>query len=67
MKTTDKIINNESRELARLKKMQNRSSGSKYFLILLILIAVVNILDEDDVGIDLVEVFDKCAVARGTE
>lgn len=36
----------ETKELSRLKKMQNRSSGSKYFLILLCLIAIVNILDE---------------------
>ncbi len=36
----------ENKELLRLKKMQNRSSGSKYFLILLCLIAIVNILDE---------------------
>ena len=39
-------LTNESKELARLKKMQSRSSGSKYFLILLCLIAIVNILDE---------------------
>lgn len=36
----------ENKELLRLKKMQKRSSGSKYFLILLCLIAIVNILDE---------------------
>ena len=46
MKTTDKVIKSEQRELARLKKMQNRSAGSKYFFVLLALIAVVNILDE---------------------
>ncbi len=46
MKTAEKIIKSEKRELARLGKMQNRSSGSKYFMILLFLIAVVNILDE---------------------
>ena len=39
-------LTNESKELARLKKMQSRSSGSKYFLILICLIAIVNILDE---------------------
>lgn len=39
-------LTSENKELARLKKMQNRSSGSKYFLILLCLIAIVNILDE---------------------
>ena len=41
-----KSLNNEKRELARLNKMHSRSSGSKYFLILLVLIAIVNILDE---------------------
>ena len=46
MKTTEKILKSEKRELARFTKMQSRSSGSGYFLILLILIAVVNILDE---------------------
>lgn len=46
MKTTEKVLQGEKRELERFKKMQNRSSGSRYFLILLILIAVVNILDE---------------------
>ena len=46
MKTTDKIINSEKRELERLGKMQGRSAGSKYFFVLLALIAVVNILDE---------------------
>ncbi len=39
-------LKKENKELARLRKMQFRSSGSKYFLILLCLIAVVNILDE---------------------
>ncbi len=46
MNTTEKITKQENREIARLKKMQNRSSGSKYFFILLMLIAIVNILDE---------------------
>ncbi len=46
MKTAEKIQKSESRELNRLKKMQTRSSGSRYFLVLLILIAIVNILDE---------------------
>lgn len=41
-----KRLNNEKKELARLNKMQSRSSGSKYFFILLMLIAIVNILDE---------------------
>ena len=46
MKTTEKILKSEQNELSRLRKMQSRGSGSKYFLILLVLIAVVNILDE---------------------
>lgn len=46
MKTAEKIIKSEKRELARFQKMQNRSSGGKYFFVLLILIAIVNILDE---------------------
>ncbi len=46
VKTADKIILSEQKEIARLKKMQNRSNGSKYFFVLLVLIAVVNILDE---------------------
>ncbi len=46
MKSGIKIAEKESKQLSKLKKMQNRSSGSRYFLILLMLIAVVNILDE---------------------
>ena len=46
MKTTEKITARENREISRLKKMQNRNNSSKYFLILLMLIAIVNILDE---------------------
>ena len=42
MKTADK----EARQLTKLKKTQAKGNGSKYFLILLVLIAVVNILDE---------------------
>ena len=45
MKTAEKIVLNEQREIKRLKRMQGRSS-SKYFFILLMLIAIVNILDE---------------------
>ena len=44
--TTEKILKSEKKELARLGRMQNRSSGSKYFFVLLLLIAIVNILDE---------------------
>ena len=42
----EKILKSDQNELSRLRKMQSRGSGSKYFLILLVLIAVVNILDE---------------------
>ena len=40
------VLKKESRQLARLKKMQSRGSGGKYFLVLIMLIAIVNILDE---------------------
>ena len=46
MKSAEKIRCKETKEISRLSKMQNRSAGSKYFLVLLILIAVVYILDE---------------------
>ena len=46
MKTEEKIIGKEQREIERYRKMQKRSSGGKYFLVLIILIAIVNILDE---------------------
>lgn len=46
MKTIEKITVKENREISRLKKMQNRNSSSRYFFILLMLIAIVNILDE---------------------
>ena len=46
MKTDVKIAEKESKQLSKLQKMQGRSLGSKYFFILLILIAIVNILDE---------------------
>ena len=45
-KNTNKILQREKKELARLNKAKNRNSGSKYFFILLVLIAIVNILDE---------------------
>ncbi len=41
-----KTLKREKNELARLNKMKNRNSGSKYFFGLLVLIAIVNILDE---------------------
>ena len=46
MADISKTLKKESREISRLRKMQNRGSGSRYFLVLLVLIAVVNILDE---------------------
>ncbi len=46
MKNIEKIMKSEKHELERLKKMQSRSTGSRYFFVLLMLIAVVNILDE---------------------
>ena len=46
MKTIEKITVKENREISRLKKMKNRNSSSRYFFILLMLIAIVNILDE---------------------
>ena len=46
MKTEEKIIGKEQREIERYRKMQKRSSGGKYFLVLIMLIAIVNILDE---------------------
>ena len=36
----------ESRQLAKLKRVQRKGNSGKYFLVLLMLIAVVNILDE---------------------
>ena len=45
-KNTNKILQREKNELARLSKMKNRNSGSKYFFVLLLLITIVNILDE---------------------
>ena len=41
-----KTLQREKNELARLNKAKNRNTGSKYFFILLVLIAIVNILDE---------------------
>ena len=36
----------EKKELSRLKKVQMKGNGSKYFFVLLVLIAIVNIIDE---------------------
>lgn len=41
-----KILQKEKKEIVRLNKMKNRNMGSKYFFVLLLLIAIVNILDE---------------------
>ncbi|MBO5896675.1 MAG: MFS transporter [Clostridia bacterium] len=46
MKTQQKIITKEKKELSRLNKIQSKGSSGKYFFILIFLIAVVNILDE---------------------
>ncbi len=46
MKISAAIAEKETKQLSKLKKMQNRGSGSRYFFVLLMLIAVVNILDE---------------------
>ena len=46
MKNIEKTIKNEQREIAKFQKMQKRNKGGIYFLILLMLIAIVNILDE---------------------
>ena len=45
MKNTEKIVLREQQQIKHLKGMQGKSS-SKYFLVLLMLIAIVNILDE---------------------
>ena len=45
MKTAEKITKTEQKQIVRLQKMQGHGS-SKYFIILLMLIAIVNILDE---------------------
>ena len=45
MKTTEKIVKSEQKQITKLQKMQTRGS-SKYFFVLLMLIAIVNILDE---------------------
>ncbi len=46
MKSTEKVLKSEQRQLAKLQKMQGKGNMSSYFFILLVLIAVVNILDE---------------------
>ena len=46
MKATSQISLKEEKEISRLKKIQNKGNSGKYFLVLLMLIAIVNILDE---------------------
>ncbi|MBP3330368.1 MAG: MFS transporter [Clostridia bacterium] len=46
MKNDEKIMKNEARQLAKLKKSAASGNSGKYFFILLVLIAIVNILDE---------------------
>ena len=46
MKTQEKLLAKEKKELSRLNKIQLKGSSGKYFFILIFLIAVVNILDE---------------------
>ena len=45
MKNPEKVVSKEQQQIKRLKRMQGRSN-SKYFFVLLMLIAIVNILDE---------------------
>ncbi|MBO5410130.1 MAG: MFS transporter [Clostridia bacterium] len=46
MKNTAQINEKEQRQLSRLRKTQSKGSSGRYFLVLLVLIAIVNILDE---------------------
>ncbi len=46
MNRKDKILNKESKQLSRLERMRGRGNSGRYFFVLLILIAIVNILDE---------------------
>lgn len=46
MKTKEKIISREAKELARLRRSEEKSSYKGYFIVLLFLIAFVNIIDE---------------------
>ena len=45
MKST-MAVQKESRQLEKLKKVERKGNSAKYFLVLLMLIAIVNILDE---------------------
>ena len=46
LKSAAEISKRESGQLSRLKKIQSKGNSGKYFLVLLVLIAVVNIIDE---------------------
>ncbi len=46
MKSAAEIQKKEARQLSALKKIQSKGNSGKYFLVLLVLIAVVNIIDE---------------------
>ncbi len=46
MKTSENIEVKESRQLSKLEKMQSKGTSGKYFFVLLVLIAIVNIIDE---------------------
>ena len=46
MKSVAEIQKKEERQLSALKKIQSRGNSGKYFFVLLVLIAVVNIIDE---------------------
>lgn len=46
LKSVAEIQKKEERQLSALKKIQSRGNSGKYFFVLLVLIAVVNIIDE---------------------
>ncbi|MBR0536234.1 MAG: MFS transporter [Clostridia bacterium] len=46
MINTAKTLNKESKQISRLERMRGRGNSGRYFFVLLILIAIVNILDE---------------------
>ena len=46
MKTAEAVAKKEARQLEKLKRVQRKGNSGKYFLVLIMLIAIVNILDE---------------------
>ena len=46
MKTSEKIELKENKQISKLRKMQMKGTSGKYFFVLLVLIAIVNIIDE---------------------